>query len=136
MDEAPETGVSTGVDLVSISRIEGLVRRWGARFLKRVYTDGEIAYCQSQALPARSLAARFAAKEAFFKAVSPWHRGGLAHRSVEVVTLSGGAPAIRPSGKATLALAGRLASLSLSHERDLAIAVVVTSAPVVRRRRS
>jgi holo-[acyl-carrier protein] synthase len=128
--EAGWAGVSAGVDLVSVPRIEGMVRRWGDRFLKRVYTGGEIAYCLSRAYPARSLAARFAAKEAFFKSVSGWHRGGLSHRSIEVVTTSAGAPAIRPHGKARKALGDRLACLSLSHEQDLAVAVVVTSGPM------
>jgi holo-[acyl-carrier protein] synthase len=126
-------GVTAGVDIASVSRIDGMVRRWGDRFLKRVYTAGEIAYCLNRACPARSLAARFAAKEAFFKAVSGWHRGGLGHRSIEVVTGEGGVPTIRPHGRARTALGDRLACLSLSHEQDLAVAVVVTSGPTRRR---
>ena len=127
--------VTAGVDIASVSRIEGIVRRWGDRFLKRVYTAGEVAYCLSRACPARSLAARFAAKEAFFKAVSGWHQGGLGHRSIEVVTGAGGAPAILPHGRARTALGDRQACLSLSHEQDLAVAVVVTSGPTGRRPR-
>ena len=126
-------GVTAGVDIASVSRIEGMVRRWGERFLKRVYTKGEIAYCLARAYPARSLAARFAAKEAFFKAVSSWHRGGLGHKSIEVVTGAGGVPAIRPHGRARTALGDRLACLSLSHEQDLAVALVVTSGPTRQR---
>ena len=74
-----------------------------------------------------SLAARFAAKEAFYKAVSPWRGEPIGHKSIEVVVGEDGVPAIRPHGNARRALGDRAASLSLSHEQDLAVAVVVTS---------
>lgn len=119
--------VSAGIDLVSVPRIEAILARWGKKFLRRIYTEREIAYCMSQAFPARSLAARFAAKEAFYKAVSPWHRGSIGHKSVEIVIDGRGFPRIEPHGPATSALVGRGASLSLSHEEEFAIAVVVTS---------
>jgi holo-[acyl-carrier protein] synthase len=121
------SAVSAGIDLVSVQRIEAIMARWGEKFLRRIYTDREIAYCMSQSFPARSLAARFAAKEAFYKAVSPWHRDPIGHRSVEVVLDDRGFPRIEPHGGAASALAGRGASLSLSHEKEFAVAVVVTS---------
>jgi len=120
--------LSAGIDLVSVARIEGMLARWGERFLRRVYTDGEIAYCLSKAFPARSFAARFAAKEAFFKAVSARRDGAIAHKHIEVVVDAGGRPAIKPYGSAERALGSRASSLSISHEMDFAIAVVVTSA--------
>ena len=119
--------VTAGVDIVSVARIDDLVRRWGDRFLRRLYTDREIAYCMAKTFPARSLAARFAAKEAFFKAVAPLRPGGIDHKSIEVVTGRGGAPAIRPHGPATRALGSRVTSLRLSHAREFAVALVVTS---------
>jgi holo-[acyl-carrier protein] synthase len=122
-------GLSTGVDLVSVERIEGMLARWGEKFLRRVFTDGEIAYCMTRANPARSLAARFAAKEAFFKAISPWREGPIAHKNIEVVVSDNGVPAVRPHGRAVAALGGRAAALSLSHENHYAVAVVVTSGP-------
>ena len=122
-------GVSAGVDLVAVERIDGMVERWGSKFLRRVYTDEEIAYCMRRAFPARSLAARFAAKEAFFKAVSPWHKGTISHKSIEVVVNENGVPAIKPHGNALEALGELAASLSMSHEQDFAIALVVTSRP-------
>lgn len=118
--------LSTGIDLVSVARIEGMLARWGERFLRRVYTDGEIAHCTSRAFPARSLAARFAAKEAFFKAVSAQRDGTVGHKQIEVVVDTGGRPAIRPHGNAKRALGHRASSLSISHEEGFAIAVVVT----------
>jgi holo-[acyl-carrier protein] synthase len=117
--------LSAGIDLVSVARIEAMLARWGERFLKRIYTDGEIAYCMSKASPAPSLAARFAAKEAFFKAVSAARAGAVSHKHIEVVVDDGGRPAIRAHGSARRALGGRASSLSLSHEEDLAVAVVV-----------
>jgi holo-[acyl-carrier protein] synthase len=133
-DAAGPPEVTAGVDIVSVARIEGLMRRWGNKFLKRLYTDREIAYCMGRTYPARSLAARFAAKEAFFKAVAPWRPGGIDHKSIEVVTGETGAPAIRPHGPADRALAGRVTSLSLSHESEFAVALVVTSPGGIRRR--
>lgn len=120
-------GVTAGIDLVSVERIERMMARWGETFLRRVYTDGEIAYSTSRAHPARSFAARFAAKEAFYKAVSPWRGGPIGHKSIEVVVGEDGAPAILPHGNARRALGDRTASLSLSHEQDLAVAIVVAS---------
>lgn len=120
-------GVRAGIDLVSVERIERIVARWGEKFLRRVYTEGEIAYSTSKVCPARSFAARFAAKEAFYKAVSPWRGDPIGHKSIEVVIDGDGAPAIRAHGNACKALGNRTASLSLSHEQDLAVAVVVTS---------
>jgi holo-[acyl-carrier protein] synthase len=120
-------GVRGGIDLVSVARIEGMLARWGSRFLARIYTDGEIAYCSSRPCPARSFAARFAAKEAFFKAVSPRPGSAIGHRNIEVIVDDAGAPAIRPHGRARLALGDRDAALSLSHEQDYAVALVVTS---------
>lgn len=118
--------LSTGIDLVSVARIERLLARWGERFLRRVYTDGEIAYCMATASPAKSLAARFAAKEAFFKAVSARRDGAVGHRQIEVVVDAGGRPAIEAHGNAKRALGDRASALSISHEADLAVAVVVT----------
>jgi holo-[acyl-carrier protein] synthase len=88
---------SIGVDIEEVDRIRAVVRRWGDRFLTRHFTEQEIAYCRSKARPAESLAARFAAKEAFAKAypgpgVPGWH-------DVEVVK-DGRRPLLRLRGAA------------------------------------
>ncbi|NIP81932.1 MAG: holo-[acyl-carrier-protein] synthase, partial [Gemmatimonadetes bacterium] len=76
--------VGMGMDVVEIDRIRRLHQRWGAPRLGRVFTDGELEYCLDRADPAPSLAARFAAKEAFYKALGTgWGRAG-ALRDVEV----------------------------------------------------
>jgi holo-[acyl-carrier protein] synthase len=111
-----------GVDLAEVVRIRSALRRWGDRFLQKHFTPGEIAYCQRRARPAESLAARFAAKEAFAKAFRGprplgWH-------DVEVV-MENGVPAYLLRGPA----AGYEAKLSLSHTHAHAVAIAM-----VRRR--
>src|SRR6266576_1849022 len=61
--------VSVGVDIVEVGRVKAAIDRWRARFLDRVFTQGEIAYCRSKVREAESFAVRFAAKEAFAKAL-------------------------------------------------------------------
>jgi holo-[acyl-carrier protein] synthase len=111
-----------GVDIAEVVRIKGAVRRWGDRFLGKHFTPQEIAYCRAKARPAESLAARFAAKEAFAKAFPG--RGPLGWHDVEVV-MEGERPAFRLRGAA----AGYEAKLSLSHTHAHAVAVAM-----VRRR--
>lgn len=119
--------VRVGLDLVEISRIQESVDRFGDRFLRRLFSDGEIAYAQSR--PARSaehLAARFAAKEAAIKAFS-LAEAGMAWRDIEVQRHDDGACHLALHGRAAEA-AERLGithiALSLSHDGDYAGAVV------------
>jgi holo-[acyl-carrier protein] synthase len=108
-----------------------MIGRWGRRFLERVFTRDEIEYCEGRYAPAGSLAARFAAKEAFIKAVSGAVPGGIRYRDVEVVVDDRGAPRLRPHGPAKNALCGSGARVSLSHEGDLAVAIVITCPEVM-----
>jgi len=114
----------TGVDIIEISRIRDVAERYGSRFLQRVYTDGEIAYCRGRA---PQLANRFAAKEAVMKALGTgtW---GVRWRDVEVVRERGRAPQIDLHGGA-LARAERLGiehlAVSLSHSKEFAVAQVI-----------
>lgn len=124
------SGLSVGIDLVSVSRIETLLERWGDKFLRRVFTDSEIEYCLERFRPAQSLAARFAAKEAFFKAISKWSTDAIGFKEVEVVVGENGGPDLRAHGVAERALGKLIVSVSLSHDQDLAIAIVVTSPEV------
>jgi holo-[acyl-carrier-protein] synthase len=126
-----QDSISVGIDLVSVSRVESILDKWGDRFLDRIFTRAEVDYCRSRHCPARSLAARFAAKEAFFKAVSGGsperNAAGIRFKDVEVVMEANGAPRLESSGAARDALGGARASVSLSHEKDLAVAIVITS---------
>lgn len=119
-----------GVDLVRVDRIARAVARYGERFLRRIYTDREIAYCRSRAKEGvHQFAQRFAAKEAFSKALGVGLReGGIRWREVEVLPDPQGKPELFVSGRAAelCAAAGvtRLL-LSLSDEDNHAVAMVV-----------
>jgi len=113
-----------GVDIIEIPRVERVYARYGERFLRRVYTEREIAYCRGRA---PQLASRFAAKEATMKALGTGVHG-VRWRDVEVVRGRGQAPRIELHGTAR-ARADRLGmsdlALSLSHSKEFAVASVV-----------
>ncbi len=113
-----------GTDIVEIDRIRQAVERWGDRFLRRVFTEQEIALCYGRKDPFPGLAARFAAKEAMIKA----SRVSLPYRDIEIVRGGTGSPSIALRGTAP-ALLGKeeclLIHLSMSHERSHAVATVV-----------
>ena len=113
-----------GVDIIEIPRIKRVFEQYGDRFLRRIYTDREIAYCRGRA---PQLASRFAAKEATMKALGTGVRG-IRWQDIEVVRGRGQAPRIELHGTAR-ARADRLGltdiALSLSHSRDFAVASVV-----------
>ena len=120
--------IATGVDLIEIDRVAAALERYGERFLRRIYTPGEIEYCRGRA---PNLAARFAAKEAVMKALGTGFRG-VGWRDVEVVRAASGAPSPRLHGRARRR-AERLGvtaiSISLSHSRGFALAFAVASRP-------
>ena len=113
--------VRTGVDIVEVARIEKALEKHGERFLKRVFTSDEVSYCQSKKMTSQRLAARFAAKEAVFKAASPIEH--LEYRQIEVCHDPQGAPKIKLHD--TKVLSGRNLKISLSHTALVAMASVV-----------
>jgi holo-[acyl-carrier protein] synthase len=118
----------TGIDIVEVSRMAGIIARWGDRFVERVFTPGEIEYCSKRALPAMHYAARFAAKESFLKSLGIGLGMGLALNEIEVVSNQSGKPEVRLRGKAMGMLLNRgvlAAHVSLSHTRHSATALVV-----------
>jgi holo-[acyl-carrier protein] synthase len=120
--------VGLGTDLVEIARIEESIARFGERFLTRVYTPGEIAFCQRKKNAAESFAARFAAKEAAAKALGTGISRGVGWQEIEVVRQRGERPEIVFHGRAAelaQAMGVKHAALSLSHSREMAMAVVV-----------
>jgi holo-[acyl-carrier protein] synthase len=120
--------IGTGVDLIEIERIAHSIERFGDRFLRRVYTDSEIAYCRRKRSSAESFAARFAAKEAGAKALGTGISRGVTWTEFEVKREPSGRPLLALSGRAeTLAkeLGVRSVSLSLTHTREMAMAMVV-----------
>jgi len=117
-----------GSDIIEIARIETSIERFGERFLRRVFTPGEIAYCKRKKNAAESFAARFAAKEAGAKSLGTGISHGIAWPEIEVRRESSGRPVLFWSGRAldrALRLGVRSTSLTLTHGRDLAMAVVV-----------
>jgi holo-[acyl-carrier protein] synthase len=119
-----------GVDLVRVDRVARVVDRYGERFLKRVFTDREIAYCHTRAQQGiYQFAQRFAAKEAFSKALGVGLRqGGIRWREVEVLPDPRGKPEIHVVGRAAkLCREMGIAAmhLSLTDEDNLAVAMVV-----------
>ncbi len=121
--------VRIGTDLVGVESIAESLRTFGSRYLHRVYTAAEIAYCESGAQMHRRLAARFAAKEATLKVLRP-DRHWLDWRSIEVVKMPGGWCELKLHGPAERLReqAGIVSlSVSLSHEPAHAIAVVAAT---------
>ena len=114
--------------MIEIARIERSVARYGELFLHRVFTPGEIAYCLAKKNAAESFAARFAAKEAGAKALGTGISRGVAWRELEVTRAPGQRPELRLHGRAA-EIAGKLGirrlNLSLTHSRDMSLAVVV-----------
>lgn len=120
--------VGTGIDIAEVPRIRESIARFGERFLRRVFTEGEIQYCDSKANRAERYAARFAAKEAAMKALGTGWNRGVRWRDIEVVRQPGGRPTIRFRGKAAefaAALGATNVALSLSHTAEQALASVI-----------
>ncbi|MCX8117236.1 MAG: holo-ACP synthase [Desulfobacterota bacterium] len=120
--------IGTGLDIVNIERIERVLLRWGDRFLERVYTGREIDRCQRRAHSAECFATRFAAKEAFLKALGSGLRHGIHWREIEVENDPSGRPFLLLHGKAKEILhACRVerTHLTLSHDRPFAVAQVL-----------
>jgi holo-[acyl-carrier protein] synthase len=120
--------IGVGTDLMENARIERSIVRFGEAFLKRVFTPGEVAYCRAKRNFAESFAARFAAKEAGAKALGTGISRGVSWREFEVRRKPGQRPELYLSGRAqeiAQALGVKRLSLSLTHSRDFAMAVVI-----------
>jgi len=123
--------IGLGLDATDIPRIASTIERYGDRFLQRVFTEREIAYCLRRRTPAIHFAGRFAAKEAAMKALGTGHTQEVLWRSVEVVR-SGGPPQLQFHGGAARRLAAIGASsslLTITHSDSLALAQVLLLAP-------
>jgi holo-[acyl-carrier protein] synthase len=119
--------IGTGLDATDIERIADAIERFGDRFIARIFTDGEIAYCRRKRDFASSFAARFAAKEAAMKALGTGHSRGVYWKGIEVVRRSG-PPRLEFHGGAAArfaALGATGSQLTITHSRDLALAHVL-----------
>jgi holo-[acyl-carrier protein] synthase len=117
-----------GIDLVNISRIERVIRRWGDRFVARVFASSETEFCYRRVSPFAAFTLRFASKEAFSKALGLGMKRGLKWRDIEVFNDHNGKPGLRLHGKSSdicreAGITG--IHLSLSDDSEYGVAVVV-----------
>lgn len=114
-----------GIDLVDVRRIRAALERFPDRFKDRVFAPSEIKFCEQLADGAISYAGRFAAKEAFSKALGTGLRGAIGWREIEVLDNERSRPSVRVTGRAAGILGNREVHLSITHLHDYAAAVVV-----------
>ena len=120
--------LGTGIDVIQVPRVAASIARFGPRFLRRLFTEAEIRYCEAKANRTERFAARFAAKEAGLKAIGTGWRHGIAWTDLEVGRAPGGRPTLVYNGRAAefaTRLGVRRVSLSLSHTAEIAIAQVI-----------
>ncbi|HJU74878.1 MAG TPA: holo-ACP synthase [Gemmatimonadaceae bacterium] len=124
--------VGLGVDIVEIGRVEHMLDAHGKRALHRLFTPNETSYCQSKRRPAQHFAARLAAKEATFKALSGSEEArAISWREIEVCVDDGGRPSLMLHGRAAKRAAELGASvfwLSMTHDAGSAHATVILEA--------
>lgn len=121
--------VGIGVDVLEVARVAEARARFGDRFLERVFTAAERAYCLARVDWACALAGRFAAKEAVYKALSPAAPQGMSFRDIEVEA-DGGRPRVALAGEAAALAAARgitKVHVTISHEKQYAVAFAIAS---------
>ena len=114
-----------GIDIVEIKRLSRVSKKWGKAFLNKVYTDRELAYAKSKRFPHQHLAARFAAKEAIFKALGEVETNFVGWKNVEILNDAYGKPVVHWHGDAEVSRKKRHlkgAVVSLSHTENYAVA--------------
>lgn len=126
-----------GTDIVEVKRIEKLLAASREEFFSRVFAPSEVAYCLAKARPAIHLAARFAAKEAFMKALGTGWARGVGFGQIVVANDEDGRPGLEVTGKARElldAMGPTWLWLSISHTREFAMATAVIESGVTRKR--
>jgi len=121
------TTIGIGMDATDLPRIARTLQRYGERFLHRIFTDAEVAYCTRRRDPVPHLAGRFAVKEAAMKALGTGHSRGVLWKDVEVVR-AGGPPQLRFHGGAARraeAMGVRRSLVTITHSQGLALAQVM-----------
>jgi holo-[acyl-carrier protein] synthase len=120
--------VGTGIDIAEVPRIRQSIERFGQRFLQRVFTAGEMRYCDSKANRFERYAARFAAKEAAMKALGTGWNHGVRWRDCEVARMPGGRPTLAfhgTAGEFAAKLGVKNVALSITHTAEQAMAQVI-----------
>jgi holo-[acyl-carrier protein] synthase len=119
---------SIGVDIVEIARLRRSSKKWGRHFLNKIYTARELAYAKSKRYPEQHLAARFAAKEAVFKALGEVEKEFVGWKNVEILNDPSGKPYLvwhGPAERARKKHGIRNAAVSLSHTENYAVATAM-----------
>ncbi len=115
-----------GIDIIEIDRIQKSVDDFGDHFLKKVFTDGELEYCLSKSNKYQHLAARFAAKEAVYKALASGPHENLTWQSIEISNEPNGLPIVSLHGELNSYLSeGESLKISMSHSRDYVACVAI-----------
>ena len=117
-----------GIDVIQIDRFERSLSRWGERLCQRVFTSQELSSCQIKARPGQHLALRFAAKEAFLKALGTGMFQGIGWKEIEVANETSGRPHLVLRGKAKKSCQQRGIKkifVSISHEKEYGVAQVL-----------
>lgn len=115
-----------GIDIIEIARIKKSIDNFGKNFLNKVFTEGEITYCEQKFNKNQHYAARFAAKEAVYKALASGWKEGLRWRDIEIQNDSSGMPSINPSGKLKSFLSqDTQLRISISHSENYVTAVAI-----------
>ena len=117
-----------GIDIIEIGRFEQALKRWGERLCQKIFTDQEILFCQRKREPARHFALRFAAKEAFLKALGTGMFQGVIWKDIEILNDPSGRPYLKLGGRAEKICDDRGITnmfVSISHEHYYGVAQVV-----------
>jgi len=118
--------LNTGVDIIEVERIKEVLEKFGERFLKRIYTEREVAYCESfNATKYVHYAARFAAKEAFSKAIGTGITQGFKFNEIGIRNEASGKPVLELTGDLAEKWGNYKVHISLSHTKENSIAFVV-----------
>jgi len=115
-----------GIDIIEIARVRKSIENYGDKFLAKVFTEEEIRYCDSKFNKYQHYAARFAAKEAVYKALASGWKEGLRWKDIEIQNDTSGMPSIKPSGKLKTFLSENTQlRISISHSDNYVTSVAI-----------
>jgi holo-[acyl-carrier protein] synthase len=118
--------VGLGIDIIEIGRVKKSIDEYGSLFLNKVYTEAEINYCNNKFNKYQHFAARFAAKEAVYKAIASGWKEGLRWKDIEIENEPSGMPKVKPSGKLKSFLsANKELKISISHSDNYVTCVAI-----------
>ncbi len=118
--------IGIGIDIIEIDRIKASIDKYGNHFLQKIYTETEIKYCQDKSNKYQHFAARFAAKEAVFKALSTGWNKEVGWQDIEIKNEPSGMPIVKLKGKLKSFLnEEKSLKISMSHSRDYVTCVAI-----------